>query len=79
MRVYIASIFCHLLCITALRPGNLPKSFVEPIEDPPLWQVHAYNDNTFILRQSGTTDYEKPFLYLLFGNERAYLFDTGSL
>ncbi|KAE9981884.1 hypothetical protein EG328_011340 [Venturia inaequalis] len=32
-----------------------------------------------ILRQSGLTDYEKPFLYLLFGDQKAYLFDTGSL
>jgi len=44
----------------------------------PEWQVHEYNPDLFILRQSGCTDYEKPFLYLLFGKERALLLDTGS-
>lgn len=44
----------------------------------PEWQIHEYNPNFFILRQSGCTDYEMPFLYLLFGKERALLWDTGS-
>jgi hydroxyacylglutathione hydrolase len=44
----------------------------------PQWQVHEYNPNLFILRQSGCTDYEKPFLYLLFGTGKALLLDTGS-
>jgi hydroxyacylglutathione hydrolase len=44
----------------------------------PEWQVHEYNPDLFILRQSGCTDYEKPFVYLLFGKDRALLYDTGS-
>lgn len=44
----------------------------------PEWQVHEYNPNFLILRQSGCSDYEKPFLYLIFGKDRALLFDTGS-
>lgn len=44
----------------------------------PEWQVHEYNPDLFILRQSGCTDFEKPFVYLLFGKDRALLFDTGS-
>jgi glyoxylase-like metal-dependent hydrolase (beta-lactamase superfamily II) len=44
----------------------------------PTWQVHEYNPDLFILRQSGCSDFEKPFLYLLFGKERALLLDTGS-
>jgi hydroxyacylglutathione hydrolase len=44
----------------------------------PEWQVHEYNPNFFILRQSPCTDYEKPFVFLLFGNEKAMLADTGS-
>lgn len=42
------------------------------------FQVHAYNDNFFILRESGCVNAEKPFLYLLFGQDRAILFDTGA-
>lgn len=44
----------------------------------PEWQVHEYNPDLYILRQSGCTDYEKPFVYLLFGKQGALLFDTGS-
>jgi glyoxylase-like metal-dependent hydrolase (beta-lactamase superfamily II) len=44
----------------------------------PDWWVHEYNSNTFIIRQSGCSDYEKPFLYLLFGTNRALLIDSGS-
>jgi glyoxylase-like metal-dependent hydrolase (beta-lactamase superfamily II) len=45
--------------------------------DPPV-QVHAYDPHTYLLRQSKATSYEAPFLYLLFGNERAILLDTGA-
>jgi glyoxylase-like metal-dependent hydrolase (beta-lactamase superfamily II) len=40
--------------------------------------VAAYNDDFFILRQPACTNYEKPFLYLIFGRDRALLFDTGA-
>ncbi|MFL6463307.1 MAG: MBL fold metallo-hydrolase, partial [Bryobacteraceae bacterium] len=42
------------------------------------WQVHEYNPDLYIIRQSGCLDYEKPFLYLIFGKERGLLLDTGS-
>ncbi|HVV21850.1 MAG TPA: MBL fold metallo-hydrolase [Pseudonocardiaceae bacterium] len=45
--------------------------------EPPI-QVHAYDEHTLILRQSKTTSFEAPFLYLLFGNDRALLLDTGA-
>jgi len=44
----------------------------------PEWQVHEYNPDFFILRQSPCTDYEKPFIFLFFGKEKAMLVDTGS-
>src|SRR5579859_2561978 len=42
------------------------------------YYIHQYNPNFYILRQSGCTDYEKPFLYLIFGRDKAMLWDTGS-
>jgi glyoxylase-like metal-dependent hydrolase (beta-lactamase superfamily II) len=44
----------------------------------PDWQIHEYNANLYFLRESGCTHYEKPFLYLFFGSERALLIDTGA-
>jgi hydroxyacylglutathione hydrolase len=45
--------------------------------DPPI-QVHRYDEHTVIMRQSKSVHYEAPFLYLLFGNDRALLLDTGA-
>ena len=47
-------------------------------QDPPL-QVHRFDEHTFVLRQSKAVTYEAPFLYLLFGNDRALLLDTGAV
>jgi len=44
----------------------------------PDWQVHEYNPDFYILRESGCTHYEKPFLYLLFGKDKVLLEDTGA-
>src|SRR4051812_24891644 len=41
------------------------------------FQIHKYNDDFYILRESGCVHDEKPFLYLLFGQNKAILFDTG--
>jgi glyoxylase-like metal-dependent hydrolase (beta-lactamase superfamily II) len=45
--------------------------------DPPL-QVHAFDEHTFVIRQSKSVHYEAPFMYLLLGNARALLLDTGA-
>ncbi|MBT2540244.1 MBL fold metallo-hydrolase [Streptomyces sp. ISL-44] len=50
-----------------------------PKHDPaPEIQIHAYTENTVILRQNKSVHYEAPFLFLLFGNESALLIDTGA-
>jgi hydroxyacylglutathione hydrolase len=46
-------------------------------EDPP-FQMHRYDSHTYVLRQSKALSAEAPFLYLLFGNDRAVLLDTGA-
>ncbi|HEX8138510.1 MAG TPA: MBL fold metallo-hydrolase [Pyrinomonadaceae bacterium] len=45
--------------------------------DPPL-QVHQFDENTFILRQNKCLNGEGPFLYLLLGESRALLLDSGA-
>ena len=45
--------------------------------DPEI-QVHRYDEHTVILRQNKAVDYEAPFMFLLFGEARAVLIDTGA-
>jgi glyoxylase-like metal-dependent hydrolase (beta-lactamase superfamily II) len=42
------------------------------------FQVHAYNDDTFILRENKCINYEGPFIYLLFGQDKVFMQDTGA-
>ena len=64
-----------------LRTGVLPRTW--QISGPqcaanPQFQIHEYNQDLYIFRESGCSNYEKPFLYLLFGKEKALLLDTGA-
>jgi len=64
-----------------LQPGVLPVAWSTggpKCMEMPEWQIYEYNRKLFILRQSGCTDYEMPFLYLFFGKDKAMLWDTGS-
>ncbi|HMC00362.1 MAG TPA: MBL fold metallo-hydrolase [Flavobacteriaceae bacterium] len=45
--------------------------------DPPI-QVVKYKNNTWILRQNKCTNYEAPFMFLFFGEDKALLMDTGA-
>jgi hydroxyacylglutathione hydrolase len=73
--------FSQTNSIPSLEPGTLPLSWRPAgplcVETPP-WQVHAYNEQFFLMRQSGCTDFEKPFVFLFFGDDQALLVDTGS-
>ena len=42
-------------------------------------QVHAYNPQTFVLRENLCATFEAPFMYLLIGSTRALLIDTGDV
>lgn len=65
-----------------LERGELPASWAEANGDAcattPHFRLHEYNADFYILRQTGCTNYEKPFLYLIFGNDQALLLDTGA-
>jgi hydroxyacylglutathione hydrolase len=45
----------------------------------PSIQVHRYNAQTFILRESLCATYEAPFIYLLIGKDKALVIDTGAV
>ena len=65
-------------------PGAFPAQWIHGSascgsnQDPPI-QVHQYNANTYILRQNMCANFEAPFIYLLLGQQRAILFDTGAV
>jgi len=64
-----------------VRRGVLPDRWkVSGPECPsnPEFQVHEYNEDLYIFRESGCSNYEKPFLYLLFGKDKVLLLDTGA-
>jgi hydroxyacylglutathione hydrolase len=66
-----------------IAPGNLDVRWIHGSEaakyntDPDI-QVHAYDEHTYILRQNMAVHYEAPFMFLLFGDSRALLLDTGA-
>jgi len=67
--------------LPGIETGVLPKTWITGgpnCLEVPDWQIHEYNPAFYILRESGCIHYEKPFLYLIFGSERALLVDTGA-
>src|SRR5438045_2197890 len=59
-----------------LKPGTLSEPWLTGGPNClaiPDWQVHEYNEDFYILRQSGCINPEKPFLYLIFGENKALL------
>jgi glyoxylase-like metal-dependent hydrolase (beta-lactamase superfamily II) len=64
-----------------IEPGVLPQRWMTggpKCTEMPGFQVHEYNPNFFIIRESGCIHYEKPFMYLIFGRDKALLEDTGA-
>jgi hydroxyacylglutathione hydrolase len=63
-----------------LQPGTLPTGWRTGGPNCvtiPDWQVKEYNEDFYILRESGCINPEKPFLFLIFGEDKALLEDTG--
>jgi glyoxylase-like metal-dependent hydrolase (beta-lactamase superfamily II) len=46
--------------------------------DDPALRVHWHDADTVVLRQGKSVHFEAPFLFLLFGRQRALLLDTGA-
>jgi hydroxyacylglutathione hydrolase len=45
--------------------------------DPAL-EVHRFDADTYILRQNKCLNFEAPFIYVLFGRQKAFVLDTGA-
>jgi hydroxyacylglutathione hydrolase len=55
-----------------------PRLGVGQAQPRPGDQVHRDDEHTVILRQNMAVHYEAPLLYLLLGNDRALLVDSGA-
>ena len=77
-------VYCADSACSEPVPGSLPAQWNVGAENcaaspqPPL-QVHAYEPQTFILRQNPCANPEANFLYLLIGSQKALLIDTGAV
>ena len=61
------------------KRGRLFKPWINGVSaSEPQTQVQRYDDDTYVIRQSIRTNFEGPFLYLLFGSDRALLIDSGA-
>ncbi|PCI64015.1 MAG: MBL fold metallo-hydrolase [Kordiimonadales bacterium] len=56
-----------------LQPWNAGRDANEPA-----FHSQKLDANTFVIRQSLKTSFEAPFLYLIFGQEKVLLIDTGA-
>jgi glyoxylase-like metal-dependent hydrolase (beta-lactamase superfamily II) len=84
LQLLILIVCCAVPVLGAPVEGSLPLQWNIGAEDckaspqRPL-QVHAYEPQTFILRQSPCASFEANFIYLLIGSDKALLIDTGAV
>lgn len=87
MKMFLPGILVFFLFVSASAQnatGSMDVHWDEGSSDctksphPPL-QVHAYNPQTLIIRESLCSTFEAPFMYLLLGSSRALLIDTGDV
>lgn len=75
-------LFAVALFVIGAAPASAPPRFAHWIDgttpSEPETQVQRIDADTFVIRQSVRTNFEAPFLYLLFGNQRALLIDSGA-
>lgn len=63
----------------ASAPALFPERWIDgTLADEPVTQVQSLDPDTFVIRQSIKTNFEAPFLYLLFGHDKVLLVDTGA-
>lgn len=79
---HLAAAAIALVTALALPAGAEPLRFAPWIAGTaaaePQTQVQRIDADSFVIRQSVRTKFEAPFLYLLFGRDRALLIDSGA-
>jgi glyoxylase-like metal-dependent hydrolase (beta-lactamase superfamily II) len=69
-------------CVTPPKASSPASPFQHWIDgtsaSEPQTQLQAYDADTYVIRQSVRTNFEAPFLYLIFGRDRVLLLDTGA-
>ena len=77
-----ASLIALCLALTAAPAAAKTGPFQPWIDgtaaSEPQTQTQRYDRDTYVIRQSVKTNFEAPFLYLLFGKDRALLLDSGA-
>lgn len=83
-QVFFLLIFLTFYSCKGLKNENINKiKFISGSIDcekntDDLIQVVKFNQNTWILRQNKCINYEAPFMFLFFGENKALLMDTGA-
>lgn len=63
----------------AMPPVLFARAWIDGTDPAePHYQVQQLDADTFVIRQSVRTNFEAPFLYLLFGRDKVLLLDTGA-
>ena len=64
---------------SAATPGLFAERWIDGTNGvEPVTQIQALDADTFVIRQSVKTNFEAPFVYLIFGRDKALLIDTGA-
>src|SRR5258708_7261579 len=73
----VATLVLSLPGLAAAKPLFQPWIDGTAAAEPEM-QVQRYDADTYVIRQSVKTNFEAPFLYLLFGRDLVLLLDTGA-
>jgi glyoxylase-like metal-dependent hydrolase (beta-lactamase superfamily II) len=72
-------LLCAIGAALGAEPAIVFKPWINGVSaGEPEMQVQRYDDDTYVIRQSIRTNFEGPFLYVLFGSDRVLLIDTGA-
>lgn len=78
----LSAVACVAMMSIGAAPTGIGPHFAHWIDGTtpgePETQVQRIDADSFVIRQSVRTNFEAPFLYLLFGTDRALLIDSGA-